>query len=504
MNKIIYSNMADHLKYIDYLRGKKDVVRSLTDQLPVGIYRTTPDGKILYANPALARMLEYSTDEIYKLTVSDLYADEELRNEEIKIFQSISSDTSSKEILLKTKSGKLIIVKDTVNIIRNRKGNVKYFDGVLEDITAQKKAEREILQLMAAIKQSPVSIVITGLDGKIEYVNPKFTDVTGYTYDEAIGKNPNILKTEHTKSEDYKEMWEIISAGKTWRGEFLNKRKDGSLYWELASISPIIDDNGKIIKYVAVKEDITARKATEDALIISEKELKEANATKNMFFSIIAHDLKGPLGSFVQLLQLFKDNFNEISNEEKLDYLNILIGLSNKTNNLLEDLLLWSRIQMNSIDFSVQNVKLIDLANEAVDQLSQKAKEKNIQIEVEINNKLQVCVNANSVITVIRNILSNAIKFSHSESTVKINARLKEKDVIIAIQDNGLGIPEENINKLFKIETAFSTYGTNKEKGTGLGLILCKELIQKNGGKIWLQSKENEGTTIYFSLPLEK
>jgi len=496
--------MADHLKYIDYLRGKKDVVRSLTDQLPVGIYRTTPDGKILYANPALARMLEYSTDEIYKLTVSDLYADEELRNEEIKIFQSISSDTSSKEILLKTKSGKLIIVKDTVNIIRNRKGNVKYFDGVLEDITAQKKAEREILQLMAAIKQSPVSIVITGLDGKIEYVNPKFTDVTGYTYDEAIGKNPNILKTEHTKSEDYKEMWEIISAGKTWRGEFLNKRKDGSLYWELASISPIIDDNGKIIKYVAVKEDITARKATEDALIISEKELKEANATKNMFFSIIAHDLKGPLGSFVQLLQLFKDNFNEISNEEKLDYLNILIGLSNKTNNLLEDLLLWSRIQMNSIDFSVQNVKLIDLANEAVDQLSQKAKEKNIQIEVEINNKLQVCVNANSVITVIRNILSNAIKFSHSESTVKINARLKEKDVIIAIQDNGLGIPEENINKLFKIETAFSTYGTNKEKGTGLGLILCKELIQKNGGKIWLQSKENEGTTIYFSLPLEK
>lgn len=496
--------MADHLKYIDYLRGKKDVVRSLTDQLPVGIYRTTPDGKILYANPALARMLEYSTDEIYKLTASDLYAEDGLRKEEIKLFQSINSDTSSKEILLKTKSGKLIIVKDTVNIIRNRKGNVKYFDGVLEDITAQKKAEREILQLMAAIKQSPVSIVITGLDGKIEYVNPKFTDVTGYTYDEAIGKNPNILKTEHTKSEDYKEMWEIISAGKTWRGEFLNKRKDGSLYWELASISPIIDDNGKIIKYVAVKEDITARKATEDALIISEKELKEANATKNMFFSIIAHDLKGPLGSFVQLLQLFKDNFNEISNEEKLDYLNILIGLSNKTNNLLEDLLLWSRIQMNSIDFSVQNVKLIDLANEAVDQLSQKAKEKNIQIEVEINNKLQVCVNANSVITVIRNILSNAIKFSHSESTVKINARLKEKDVIIAIQDNGLGIPEENINKLFKIETAFSTYGTNKEKGTGLGLILCKELIQKNGGKIWLQSKENEGTTIYFSLPLEK
>jgi len=496
--------MANHLKYIDYLRGKKDVVRSLTDQLPIGIYRTTKDGKILYANPALANMLEYTSEEIYNVTVNDLYPDKNVRETELETFDKNKARTSTKEIFLKTKTGKIIVVKDTVNIIRDRKGNIRYFDGVLEDITAQKKAEREILQLMAAIKQSPVSIVITDLKGNIEYVNPKFTDVTGYTYEEAVGKNPNILKTEHTKSEDYKDMWEMISAGKTWRGEFLNKRKDGSMYWELASISPIIDDNGKIIKYVAVKEDITARKATEDALIISEKELKEANATKNMFFSIIAHDLKGPLGSFLQLLQLFKDNFNEIGNEEKLDYLNILIGLSNKTNNLLEDLLLWSRIQMNTVDFSAQKVNLIELAQVAIDQLIQKAKEKNIKIEVEISKKLQVNVNSNSVITIIRNILSNAIKFSHPESTVKINAHLKEKDAIIAIQDTGLGIPEENIDKLFKIETAFSTYGTNKEKGTGLGLILCKELIQKNSGKIWLHTKEGEGTIIYFSLPMEK
>ena len=354
------------------------------------------------------------------------------------------------------------------------------------------------------VQQSPVSIVITNLDGNIEYVNPKFCELTGYSFKEAIGKNPNILKTEHTKSDDYKEMWETISNGETWRGEFLNKKKDGTNYWELASISPIIDETGSIIKYLAVKEDITERKKTEEALIKSEKKLSEANATKNMFFSIMAHDLKGPIGSFLQLLNLLKTNFNDIPNNEKLDYVNILIGLSAKTNNLLEDLLIWARIQMNTIEFILEKTNVNELIKRSIDIVEERAREKNIKIITNLENNIDAIVDADSVKTIIRNLLSNAIKFSHKNSEVEISSKIVNEFVEISVSDKGVGIPIEMINKLFKIETTFSTYGTEKEKGTGLGLILCQELITKNEGAISVESVENKGTTFTVTLKLSK
>lgn len=617
--------MTDHLKYIDYLKGESDSIRSLTDQLPIGIYRTSVDGKILYANPALAKMLELSIEEIYKLAVYDLFVKKEQRENEVKSLMKEPKDKTTSELLLKTKSGRIINVKDTVNVIKDKNGRIKYFDGVLEDITAQKEAEnalkesetrfkiltditiegiiihssgiikdvnpaaqkitgftseqaigksilqfihvdyhefvksildtnysgifeleiicadksnllvevesknviinnekhsvvafrdiskrksieQELLSLSTVVKQSPVSIVITGTDGNIEYVNPKFCEITGYSVKEVIGQNPRILKSEHTKTEDYKDMWETISSGGTWRGEFRNKRKDGSNYWELASISPIIDDTGRTIKYLAVKEDITERKITEEALKKSEKELSESNATKNMFFSIMAHDLKGPIGSFLQLLNLLKENFNDISNFERLDYVNILINLSSKTNNLLEDILMWARIQMNTIDFKPENINLETLINKSINIVEEKAKEKSIQIKINIDNNITVIANEDSLQTVFRNVLSNAIKFSHKNSEVQIISKLdkSKENVEISIIDQGIGIPADYVNKLFKIETTFSTYGTEKEKGTGLGLILCKELIIKNNGDIWATSEENKGSTFTVKVPIKK
>ncbi len=615
--------MTNESKNINYLQGDENIIRAITDQLPIGVYRTSIGGKIIYANPALAHMLEYTLEEFYQLSVYDLFANRDDREEEVQSLMTHTEISKSKEILLKTKNGKEIFVKDSVNVIKDHHGKMLYFDGTLEDITERKKAsealkesearykiltditiegiimhkdgiivdanpsaqnmtgysseyavgrnllefihpdyaefaksilntgftgtfetvlicsdgssldveaeakdvfvdkyeykvvafrditkkkkiESEILTLSTAVKQSPTSIVITGLDGLIEYVNPKFTQVTGYSYEEAIGKNPNILKTEHTKSEDYKELWETISKGETWTGEFLNKRKDGTNYWELASISPIIDENGNTIKYLAVKEDITERKKTEAALIKSEQELIQANATKNMFFSIIAHDLKGPIGNFIQLLNLLKESFNDISYDEKIDYLNILTGLSQKTNNLLGDLLLWARIQMNTLEFNIEKVNIKTIVKNSVSIVEEKAKEKNIEIILEVED-LYIDVNENSIKTVIRNLLSNSIKFSHKNSKVEVFTQIKVQDnlVQIFVKDNGVGIPKEDIDKLFKIETSFSTYGTNKEKGTGLGLILCKELVHKNNGSIQVESKEGVGSTFCVTLPIK-
>ena len=602
---------------------EKDLVIQLTDHLPVGIYRTTVEGRILYANSALARMLEYTLDEILNMSVYDFYFNRKERNAEIDMLADKDQNTIKQIIHLKTRNNKEIIVEDTVKVVKDKSNKVIYFDGILEDITEKKKAEdalkesqarykiltdltiegiiihdkgvvidinpsahkltgysldfikgknvlefihpdlrnlamenmsnkisgpyelkllrkdntafiaeveakdvfidgkelrvvafrditdrkrieEEILSLYTAVKQSPSSIVITDTNGIIEYVNPKFTEVTGYTFEEAVGQNPNILKSEHTESEDYRELWETIVKGETWRGEFLNKKKDGTLYWELASISPIIDEKGNTIKYLAVKEDITDRKNTESALIDSEKELSEANATKNVFFSIIAHDLKGPVGNISQLLKLLKDNFSDISNDEKLDYINILMGLSSKTNNLLDDLLLWARIQMNTLEFDIEKISLKDLTENTLFLLEEKAKEKNIKIISNVGD-IELEINKSSIKTVIRNLLSNALKFSYQDSKIEINSNVIEnnKFVEISVKDNGIGIPKEYIDKLFKIGSTFSTYGTDKEKGTGLGLILCKELIEKNGGSIRADSEKDKGSTFYFTIPLK-
>ncbi|MDA3952872.1 MAG: PAS domain-containing sensor histidine kinase [Bacteroidales bacterium] len=601
--------------------NKKDAIVNIADRLPCGIYRTSIDGKIIYANHALAEMLEYSLEEIFHVSFQDIYADNKERDLQIKRLTNNSKTSSSQEISLKTKSGKIIIVKDNLRTIKDKHDNKIYFEGIIEDVSEKKQAEeafkesqarykiltdltiegiiihdngrikdtnasaqkmtgysaeflkgknvfqfihpdskklakinlerqysglyeltlihknkstflaeiepktvkienkeyrvvafrditlrkdieKQNLALSTAVKQSPVSIVITDTKGIIEYVNPKFTEVTGYTYDEAIGQNPNILKTDHTVSEDYKEMWETISNGKTWSGEFLNKKKNGNHYWELASISPIIDEKGETINYLAVKEDITERKKIEDALIRSEKELTQANATKNVFFSIIAHDLKGPIGNFLQLLNLLKENFNDISNEERLDYINILTGLSGKTNKLLDDLLLWARIQMNTLEFDISKVNLKTLVDFSINLVSEKANEKNIEIISDIENII-IKINENSINTVVRNLISNAIKFSHKNSKIVIKSKISKNNTIeISVKDTGIGIPKEDIDKLFKIETSFSTFGTEKEKGTGLGLILCKELIEKNNGTIWVESKKLVGSTFHFTLPI--
>ena len=147
--------------------------------------------------------------------------------------------------------------------------------GIIRDVTERKRLEGELEKLSQAVEQSPASIVITDLDGGIEYVNPKFLQVTGYRPEEVIGENPRFLKSGYSSPKMYKKMWETIAAGKTWRGEFHNKKKNSELYWELASISPIKDKNGIVSHYLAVKEDITRRKAAETQLITSEQELRD-------------------------------------------------------------------------------------------------------------------------------------------------------------------------------------------------------------------------------------
>jgi len=245
--------------------------RELVDRAPIGIYRTTRAGRFLYANLAFARMLGYaSVEELLALDIpTQVYFDPAEREKVLEEY-SKRGPRHSYEVRLKRKDGSPVWVRYDMRHAAGDDPGTAVMEGFVHDISEAKRTEEELRKLSRAVENSPASVIITDLRGTIEYVNPAFTRATGYSREEAIGRNPRILKSGELPPEAYAALWDAITHGREWRGEFHNRRKDGSLYWEFASISPIADAAGDTTHFIAIKEDITARKEAESALAKSE------------------------------------------------------------------------------------------------------------------------------------------------------------------------------------------------------------------------------------------
>ncbi|MDP4114835.1 MAG: hybrid sensor histidine kinase/response regulator [Bacteroidota bacterium] len=241
---------------------------------------------------------------------------------------------------------------------------------------------------------------------------------------------------------------------------------------------------------------------TKKKLVASNHELEGLVATKDKFFSIIAHDLRTPFIALLGFSEIIKDDFKELSESSLLEYINIIHITANDTYKLLDNLLQWSRMQLGKIDFVPKSFNLYQSINQICNFLKLQASQKNVTLDNRAPEQAVVYADNNMLDTIIRNIISNAIKFSNSGSSITIGFDDTElKESVIYIKDQGQGIPYEAQDKLFKLDVNYSTLGTNKEKGTGLGLILCKEMVEKHNGKIWFKSIPDEGTTFFISLP---
>lgn len=248
--------------------------------------------------------------------------------------------------------------------------------------------------------------------------------------------------------------------------------------------------------------ELMARVRTHLELKLSKQRLAEANATKDKFFSIIAHDLKNPVGSLRNVLELLYDSYDTVSEEDKKDFVQMLFHTSSHLQNLLLDLLTWSRSQTGKIAFNPDKVKIKAITGNILRLLELQATDKNIKLVDEIDSDFEVYIDINMINTVFRNILSNSIKFTPENGQITISSEIKKNHAIIKISDTGVGMSQDIVDKLFKIENTKPSRGTKGEKGTGLGLIIAKEFVLKNGGEIWAESKLGEGSTFYFSLPL--
>jgi PAS domain S-box-containing protein len=466
--------------------------------LPIAIteYET---GKFYDVNKKLCKLSGMMRDELIGKTSFELnFYSKETR---IKIIEHLSTrnDDQGFEIDFNLKDGILrnciiypfmMSVKGTDMIIT-----------IISDITNIKETRREIRKLSTAIDQSANTIIITNNRGEIEFVNPYFTRLTGYEPADVIGKNPSIQKSGYHSAEFYKNLWVTILRGEKWIGEFYNKKKNGDLYWESSTISPITDEEGKITHFMAIKEDVTEKKLQQEALLISEKRLTELNATKDKFFSIIAHDLMNPFNALQGFGHLTADSVKQNDFEKSLKYITMVEQLTDRITLLFQNLLLWSRAQSGKINFQPEMTDVGELAKDTLVLLSHIAQKKNVEIKITIVKHIEAWLDQNMIGTVLRNLVQNAIKFSNMGSRIDVLIEELPEYVHFTIADQGIGINPEVVNELFKIDKLHSTKGTQDEAGTGLGLVICKEFVESHNGQIWAESELGRGSKFHFTIP---
>ncbi|MEW6196378.1 MAG: tetratricopeptide repeat-containing sensor histidine kinase [Bacteroidota bacterium] len=234
---------------------------------------------------------------------------------------------------------------------------------------------------------------------------------------------------------------------------------------------------------------------------LANEKLKELNAVKDTFFRLIAHDLKTPFNAIFGYTEILKEDFSDLSDEEKLSFIDDIGKAAKQNYQLLENLLIWSQSQAGRLEFNPERINMKEIISESKDLLIPSAKNKNIVLNVECENDIFIRVDEQMITTVFRNLISNAIKFTHVGGHVTINVGSQSNGVKISIEDNGIGMDETTVEKLFRIDRIETKNGTQGEKGTGLGLILCKDFVERHNGQIWVESKPGIGSKFIFTLP---
>jgi PAS domain S-box-containing protein len=344
-------------------------------------------------------------------------------------------------------------------------------------------------------------LVLIDENGFQHYISPSCEKIVGYRPEELRGVS--VIETFiHPEDQEKTRggLWNIIHQGKNGGTQYRHRHKNGGwVYLEAFGTNQL--RNPAIRSVVLNVRDITERKKTEEALVESRLRLKELNATKDRLFSIIGHDLKNPVGNIVSLSDLILGELPTGDTASIESYARLLRQTSTTALDLLSNLLSWARSQTGSISFQPQSVDLRTLTRNALDLLRGNALQKAITLENRIPEGFQVRADPDMLELVLRNLVSNGIKFTPENGTVTIRITENREGVTVMVEDSGIGIPPEDVGKLFSPECHYSTRGTRQEAGTGLGLLLCREFVERHGGEIQVESVEGKGSRFAFTLP---
>jgi PAS domain S-box-containing protein len=362
------------------------------------------------------------------------------------------------------------------------------------------KSEEERMKLYWAVHQSPTMIIITNIQGEIEYVNPSFVNITGYTLEEVIGKNPRFLKSGEVPASKYEKLWKTITSGNDWKYEFRNKKKNGERYWVATTISPVKTQDGKITNFLAVQEDITERKSAEGELIIAKDRAETSAQFKTKLLANLSHEFRTPLISIIGFTDFLKD---DLKNEDHIDLVKEINLSGKRLLNTLSSVLLLS--QLESFD---ENIKMIPIdVSEKIEELLPQhimaANMKKLKLNF-IKHESPVIVLIEEVMfkQMLDNIIDNAIKYTNYGSVTISTSIERKRRCVIKIEDTGIGISDEEKEYIFEaFRQASEGYSRNYD-GCGLGLTLAKKIAETMFGDITVESTPSVGSAFIIKLPL--
>ena len=477
-----------------------------------GIFGTSIDGRITFVNPAAIRLLGFASEELLGQDVYGLIHHSRRDGTpyppaDCPMWQTCTQ-AERQEV-----DGEVLWRKDGSCFDAHYTSTPMWSDGELagavvtfSDITLRRQADEQLRNLSSAVEQSPSTVVITDTEGRIGYVNPRFTEVTGYSAEEALGENPRILKAEGAHPPAfYQELWETIRAGKRWRGEFCNRGKDGVIFWESAAISPIRDATGEITHFVSVKEDITQRKEMEHELQEAKEEAETATQAKSDFLANMSHEIRTPMNAIIGMTRLALRT--ELTPKQE-DYLHKVQTSAEALLGLINDILDFSKIEacrldMETIDFSLEKV-----LDNVVNLIAVKAQDKGLELLINRDPSVPSDLSGDPLRLgqILTNLSNNAVKFT-DEGEIVISVEVEERHeervrLRFSVRDSGIGMTEEQAGKLFQAFSQADTSTSRKYGGTGLGLSISKRLTEMMDGKIWVESEPGVGSTFIFTVVL--
>ncbi|MCX7985544.1 MAG: ATP-binding protein [Bacteroidales bacterium] len=360
-----------------------------------------------------------------------------------------------------------------------------------------KSSIEQLRKLSMAIEQNYTSIEITDANGVIEYVNPIFLQITGYNLEEIIGKKPSILKSGIHPAAFYEQMWQTISSGKRWQGEICNRKKDGSLFWEQVTISPVKNNRQEIINYVAVKIDITAKRQYEEQLKKAKEEAETANKAKSEFLANMSHEIRTPMNAILGFAEVLSQ---KITDEQLKSYLDSIKSSGRNLLTLINDVLDLSKIEAGKMKLSREFIDPFLVFKDIEYLFSLRAQEKGLEFKVitDLNLPMGIEIDEVRLRQILINLIGNAIKFTDKGSVIvhvsTVPSATERIDLKIEVKDTGIGIEPAHLQKIFEPFTQLENASTKKYAGTGLGLAITKRLVDLLGGEISVESEPGKGT----------
>jgi PAS domain S-box-containing protein len=617
-------DITERFEVLKALKKSEDKYRSLTNQLPVGVYRTKPDGSLIFSNPALAKILGYaSAEELYQQNVEELYVRPEERMSQLKLSKS-AEDVIQNEFQLRRKDGVMIWVRDNSRVFFDSSGKPEYFDGVLEDITNQKEAERALREsegkLRATLKSNPDlmfrydmlgnfldyhantddelylkpdhiigsnirdhfsqeiaakilksiekcletgeiqtmeytleikgekrifearyspidkdevlsfsrditiarrkqeeflmlaralmsvndCVTITDKNNNFLFVNDKFCDVYGYQPEELKGKSCMVLRADELGIMEDEILQATIKGG--WKGELMNRKKDGTFFPIHLSTSAVKDENDEVFVLIGVSNDISEQKRTEKELMEAKERAEESDRLKSAFLANMSHEIRSPMNAILGFSHLLKDENLSITARQYVDM------ISNSGNHLLaviNDVVDISKIQANQLQILNTEFCLMEFMDELYNNFSLQIKTNENYyvalrkaIPAEYENYL-IIADKLRLRQVFLNLLSNALKFT-TKGYIEFGFEIvRVHEIRFFVADTGVGISQENQEVIFERFRQADDSLSRNYGGAGLGLAISRGLVELMGGKIWVESEPNKGSVFYFSLPVE-